>query len=74
MALEIPKTLKHKIDVIARNAVMTREMAREALSCLDLTSLQESETKEDIHDLCDVAKVNRVASVCIYPDMVLEAA
>jgi deoxyribose-phosphate aldolase len=55
---------------MAQNARGTRETARLALDCLDLTSLKGDETRADILDLCDMAKFNRLASVCIYPDQV----
>lgn len=69
MTFTLPATLNKKM-AISRCAVMTREVAREAMSCLDLTSLKGNETDNDIFELCDVAKANRVASVCIYPDKV----
>lgn len=54
----------------AKNARGTRETAGDAKTCLDLTSLRGDETKEDILELCDMAKHNYLASVCVYPDQV----
>lgn len=61
--------LKRKV-AWAKNAVSDRETARLALDCLDLTSLKGDETKEDIFALCDRAKYNRLASVCLYPPFI----
>lgn len=58
---------------ISKNARGTRETARLALDCFDLTSLKGDETKEDIFEICDIAKHNNLASVCIYPDQIEHA-
>jgi deoxyribose-phosphate aldolase len=62
-------SLKKKVEW-AKNARATRETARSALTCLDLTSLTGSESREDIHELCDIARNNLIHSVCVYPEKV----
>lgn len=37
------------------------------LSCIDLTSLESTDTQVAINKLCEKAKLNSVASVCVYP-------
>lgn len=46
--------------------------AREIIRCLDLTSLGETDTAEDIKNLClrSVTPVGSVAAVCIYPKFI----
>ena len=61
--------LRRKV-ALAENAVGTRQTAREALDCLDLTSLTGEEDTHDIATLCDIAKYNRLASVCVYPQYI----
>lgn len=73
MGLNVTPDLQRYID-LAQNARGTRESARQAMNCLDLTSLNGDETKNDIHELCDIAKHNYLASVCIYPEHVATAA
>ena len=58
---------------LARYAKGTRETARLAMDCFDLTSLKGNETKEEIHDICDIALHNGLASVCVYPEHVKAA-
>lgn len=72
MPITLPDKLQRKIS-FAQNQVGTRETARLALDCLDLTALAGDETKADIFDLCDVAKYNYNAAVCIYPEHVANA-
>jgi deoxyribose-phosphate aldolase len=59
---------------MAQYAKADRLSARQGISCMDLTSLNGSETPGDIHDLCDRALTSQTASVCIYPEMVAQAA
>lgn len=66
---QIPHILTRKVDM-AKNARPSREIARAALNCLDLTSLTGNEDENAIFELCDVAKHNRLYSVCIYPEHV----
>lgn len=73
MTLVINQNLQKRV-AMARHALPTREMARFAMDCLDLTSLKGDETKDDILVLCDIAKHNKLASVCIYPEHVKTAA
>ena len=72
----MPLTLTDKLQRLlnmADNARGTRETARLALDCFDLTSLRGDESKEEIYDLCDIARYNHLASVCVYPDQVANA-
>lgn len=41
-----------------------------AISLLDLTSLNASDTSHDISQLCHKAKAHQVAAVCVYPEFV----
>ena len=54
-----------------------KAVARTALSCLDLTSLNDGDTPEVIDALCDRALDNRLgvrpAAVCVYPKFVAQA-
>jgi deoxyribose-phosphate aldolase len=52
----------------ARNARPTEDHARRALACMDLTSLNDSDTDADIETLCARAKTEfgPVAAVCVY--------
>lgn len=68
-AFQLPDTMMRKIRM-AQNAKATREIARLALDCLDLTSLTGKEEDEDIFNICDAAKHNRLHSVCVYPSRV----
>ncbi len=56
------------------NARGSRASARQVMDCFDLTSLRGNETRDDILDVCDMAKQNSLASVCIYPNYVEPAA
>lgn len=62
-----------------RHASVHADTARTALSCLDLTSLNESDTVEDIDRLCDRALsvadglALHPAAVCLYPRFVAQA-
>lgn len=67
MALTLTDKLNRKVS-FALNQVGTRETARLAMNCLDLTALNGDETKAEILDLCDVAKYNQLAAVCVYPE------
>ena len=73
MTLNVTPRLQKMID-FAKNAQGTRETARQAMDCFDLTSLKGDETKDDILELCDIAEHNRLASVCIYPGHIDAAA
>ncbi len=57
----------------AAHARPTKQIARQSMDCLDLTSLKGGEDGCDILSLCDTAKANKVAAVCVYPDMVRAA-
>lgn len=69
---QLPDPLLRKVKM-AQNARATREIARQAMDCLDLTSLTGNEDDEDIFDLCDTAINNRLSSVCVYPPYVERA-
>ena len=73
MTINVTPRLQKMID-FAKNAQGTRETARQAMDCFDLTSLKGDETKDDILELCDIAEHNRLASVCIYPSHIDAAA
>jgi deoxyribose-phosphate aldolase len=73
VVLNVSPKLKKYIE-FSNNARGTRETARQAMNCFDLTSLKGDETKDDILDLCDIAEHNRLASVCIYPHHVPDTA
>ncbi len=72
MTLELPVKLKRLVN-FANNARGTRETARLAMNCFDLTSLKGNETREEVFEICDIAKYNRLASVCLYPNQVQTA-
>ena len=70
--LALDDYLKKRVKM-AMHAKGDPQIARQALNCLDLTTLKGDETKDDIQSLCTIAKANHVASVCIYPSGVLFA-
>lgn len=72
MTLTLPNDLDKRVR-FARNQPGNRETARRALDCLDLTALSGTETKADILELCDLAKHNYVAAVCVFPEHVATA-
>lgn len=67
MPLILPDWLQAEVDA-ARAAVPSKQTARTAISCMDLTSLKGDETEYDTIALCEKAKANRTFSVCIYPE------
>lgn len=64
---KLSNDLQKKV-VLSQNALLDRDVARFAMSCLDLTSLDGGETKAYIQDLYDAARVNDVSSLCVLPD------
>lgn len=58
---------------MAQHARGTRETARLSLNCFDLTSLKGNETKDEIFELCDIAKHNNLATIFVYPDQIENA-
>lgn len=60
----------------AHNANATCDVAKRAISLVDLTSLNDGDTSEDIAALCDRARtpVGPVAAVCVFPRFVAQAA
>jgi deoxyribose-phosphate aldolase len=67
MPLILPDWLQAEVDT-ARAAVPSKQTARTAISCMDLTSLKGDETEYDTIVLCEKAKANHTFSVCIYPE------
>lgn len=53
----------------------TKDYAKQALSLMDLTSLNDNDTDEIIHDLCIAANTpfGQTAAVCVYPAFVKTA-
>ncbi len=72
-AFRLPENLQDHVDA-ARLAKPNAEIARLALDCLDLTSLKGDESNTDIQNLCEAAAKHNLASVCIYPQHVKQAA
>lgn len=66
---------KNTTDLLDRasRAVATPELARKAISLVDLTSLSGKETEEEIASLCQKAATHGVAAVCIYPAFLRQA-
>ena len=60
----------------AHNARATFEVAKRAVSLIDLTSLNDDDTSETIAALCQRARtpVGPVAAVCVYPRFIAQAA
>jgi len=60
----------------ARGAKMSAELAKQAIGCLDLTSLNDGDTTAQIDALCAKAKTpyGNVAAICIAPKFVAHAA
>lgn len=58
----------------AGQATASAASSREAMDCFDLTTLKGTETLADIQALCAEAVKRQVASVCINPEWVAEAA
>jgi deoxyribose-phosphate aldolase len=48
------------------------ELKKSAITCLDYTSLNDTDTTDDIRTLCDraITPLANVATVCVYPDFV----
>lgn len=70
-------TFDQKIrDIVARSkgAKTDSQTAKTALACLDLTSLNDTDTDDTIIDLCTKAIDGKVAAVCVYPQFVSLAA
>lgn len=63
--------LNHVIEQ-AQQATMTDAWKKLAISCLDLTCLNASDTEDDIRELCQraVTPMGKVAAVCIAPEFV----
>jgi len=63
--------LKEKI-LLAKDAIVTLEIKKLAVSCLDLTSLNDMDTADTVRSLCQRAltPLGNVAAVCVYPQFV----
>lgn len=72
MTFVLPEKTQRLVNM-ARHARGSRETARLSMDCFDLTSLNGNETKEDVLELCDIAKHNGLKSVFIYPDQIENA-
>ena len=58
-----------------KNIDFSPEATANLIACLDLTSLNESDTSAEIVKLCEKAlQLPRVAAVCVYPQFVAQAA
>lgn len=72
MITEFSTSILHAADA-ARGANANSETAREALDCMDATSLKGTETEAEIRALCEQAREAGTASVCVYPSCVAQA-
>jgi len=72
--LALPADLQKKVDFARNQTIPSRDSVRLVLDCLDLTSLTGLETEESITDMCEKAERYRLASVCILPKFVKQAA
>jgi deoxyribose-phosphate aldolase len=77
-------SLHKKVEEILRHELHNHsrpEALRKILSVIDLTSLSGTETRDDIHALCNLAKgvsdtqsiIPSAAAVCIYPEHIRQA-
>lgn len=66
MTLLLPDKLQRLVR-LAQHARGTRETARLALNCFSLTGVTGEETKDDVLELCDIAKHTGLASVVLPP-------
>ncbi len=75
MLKNLPNTL-HNAITAAHGAKGDKEEARTALTALDLTSLNKDDTPEKIDALIHkaVTKHGHVATICVYPEFVAQAA
>ena len=68
--LYLPPEIERKIQMAKNQSVVTPQIARLALDCLDLTALSGEETDNDIRKLCHQAITYRLTAVCVFPDKV----
>lgn len=68
--LHLPPDIERKIMMAKNQSVVTPEVARLALDCLDLTALSGKETDADIRKLCNKAITYHLMAVCVLPDKV----
>lgn len=68
--LKLHAGLMAKVAFARNQNIATHAIARYALSCLDLTSLNGNEDEAAIRNLCAKGMLYHVHSICIYPDKV----
>lgn len=68
--LYLAPDIERKVQMAKNQLVVTPEIARLALDCLDLTSLSGDETESDIRNLCHKAITYHLQSICVFPDKV----
>lgn len=74
LPLHLPPDIQRKVQMARHQSVITPQIARMALNCLDLTALTGNETEQDILKLCNQAVSYNLATVCVLPDKVKMAA
>ena len=68
--LYLPPEIERKVKMAKNQSIVTPEIARLALDCLDLTALSGEETNEDIRHLCHRAIAYSLPTICVFPDKV----
>lgn len=68
--LHLTPVLERKVQMAKNQSIVTPEIARLAMDCLDLTSLSNQETDEDIRRICHRAIAYSLPTICIFPDKV----
>lgn len=68
--LYLPPDIERKVQMAKNQSVVTPEIARLALDCLDLTALSGNETDDDIRTLCHKAITYHLPTICVFPDKV----
>ncbi len=66
----LPPDMVRKVQMAKNQSVVTPDIARLALDCLDLTSLSGKETDEDIRRICYQAITYSLPTICVFPDKV----
>jgi deoxyribose-phosphate aldolase len=68
--------IAERIEIIAQKGLQNfteKDACRFALNCIDLTTLEGSDTKARIQQLCQKAITLKTAAVCVYPPFVRQA-
>lgn len=68
--LYLPPDIERKVLMAKNQSVVTPEIARLALDCLDLTALSGNETDDDVRALCHKAITYHLPTICVFPDKV----